>query len=87
MPIEAPGALSHERRLREITENQSVRVSCITRIFSTAEHSAGVIGLDWFTTPNSDGVFRGQRPIDAMSTQNLEELEVMCEHVRRSAGY
>jgi hypothetical protein len=87
MPIEEAFTLSNERRLRELTEEQSVRVSCITRTFSTADHSRGAIGLDWFATPNSNHIFRGQRPVNSMSTNNLEELEAICKHVCFLAGY
>lgn len=87
MPFEKALALSNERRLGELTEEQSVRVSCITRTFSAAEHSRGAIGLDWFATPNSSHIFGGQRPVDSMSTDNLKELEAICKHVRSLAGY
>jgi hypothetical protein len=87
MPIEEACALSNERRLRELTEEQSARISCITRTFSAAEHSRMAIGLDWFTTPNSNHIFGGQRPVDSMSTNNLEELEDICKHVCSLAGY
>lgn len=87
MSIEEACALSNQRRLRELTEEQSARVSCITRIFTAAEHSRVVIGLDWFTTPNSNHVFGGQRPVDGMSTNNLEKLQVICRHIRSLAGY
>jgi len=87
MPIEEASALSNERKLRELTEEQSVRFSCITRIFSAAEHSRGAIDLDWFATPNSNRIFGGQRPIDSMATSSSEELEAVCKHVRSLAGY
>lgn len=87
MPIGKASTISNERRLRELTDEQSVRLSCITRTFSAAEHSRSAIGLDWFTTPNSNHIFRGQRPVDSMSTNNLEELEAICKHVRSLAGY
>jgi hypothetical protein len=87
MPLEEASALSNERRLRKLTEEQSVRVSCVTQTFCAAEHSRGVIGSDWFGTPNSNHIFGGQRPVDSMSTSNLEELEAICKHVRFLAGY
>jgi len=79
--------LSHERKLEELTEDQASRVSCFTRIFSAAEHSRGIIREDWFTAPNSNRVFSGKRPLDSMSTGNLEELEAICSHIRALAGY
>ena len=87
MPIEEASTISNERRLRELTDEQSVRLSCVTRTFSAAEHSGAAIGLDWLTTPNSNHIFGGQRPVDSMSTDNLEALEAICKHVRSLAGY
>ena len=85
MPIEEACSLSNERRLRELTEEQSVRISCITRTFNAAEHSHRPIGSDC-TTLNSNPIFGSQRPVDGMSTNNLEELEVICKHVQSLAG-
>lgn len=83
----ANGALGNERRLRDLTEDQAARVSCIARIFIVAEHSRGVIAVDWFATPNSNRIFSGQCPLDRMSTDDLEELEAICMHVRSLAGF
>lgn len=87
IPINEVCALSNERKLRELTEEQAVRVSCIARTLTAAEHSRGAIGVDWFTTPNSSHVFGGQRPLDGMVTNDLKELEAICRHVRFLAGY
>jgi hypothetical protein len=87
LSIDRVRALSNERKLRELTEDQALRLSCITRTFCAAERSRGLMAPHWFTTPNSDQVFAGQRPIDRMSTDDLEELETICRRVRSLAGY